>query len=222
MRRLALLLAAGCAGAPPAPPPPPRPSAIPRLEGPSELARGPIATVRSRRFHFVLPLPDGQGFTIDEAPPSSFFRATHGATGSLLYVKKWRMASAPSLEDCRADLELTLPKPLSVDRRKGTPLEPRDLPGPTPFRSRVETWVRVEAAVPPDDPGGATGWLLAYGNHARECFGFAFATHASGAAGGSVVGDRLGAIAGSALARLRFEDPLGVPLEERDVPRVLP
>jgi len=213
----------GCAGAANGQPPPPHASADPRVDTPSELARGPVAIARSRRFHFAVPLPDGAAFTLDEAPPSSYFKATHRPSGSLLYVRKWRLASVATFDACKADLELTLPKELVVDRRRSTELESPELHGPAPFRTRVETFVRVDKPKSADDPGAATGWLFAVGVHTRDCFGFVFGTRATGAEAGSVVGDRLGAISGTSLHRLKFDDAFEGPGPlDKEIPKLGP
>jgi hypothetical protein len=176
--------------------------------------------VRSRRFDLTLVLPDRPGFAIDDAPPSTWLRATHPASRSLVLVKRWRAQGPASPEKCRAEAALTLPVSALPDAARGAPLEVRTWRGPAGFRTEVETWALGPASASPD--AAARGWLTAFGADGRRCFAFVFATETTGPGRERRLAERLAALEGT-LPRLELSSELeGAPTRERlptEVPR---
>ncbi len=150
----------------------------------------------STRFDFMLPLPDGASFHIDDKT-DRWFVATHSVTSSMLLVRAWREYENMNRASCeeRARLFRTFP-----ERERGVLVEERRVHVPPEHDTMVD--VRVHEL-----PGSPRfeGTVLAFGGWARKCFAFVFITRDDDE---TTVTTRLSTIVQGSLERMKFDSDL--------------
>ncbi|UQA60736.1 hypothetical protein [Polyangium aurulentum] len=208
----ALALFASSCGAPAKPSSPPSPAAPPPQPSARPAAVDPIAAgtgfeaYRSARFNLVLPLPDAEGWRIDDRG-DRWLAATHAASSSALLMRTWREDEVVRRASCeeRARLWRKLP-----EREGSRLLEARALPMPAEHDTIAEVRLRPSTKTEP-----AQGFVLAFGGWAKRCFAFVFVTRAPSE---RAAAERLATMVDGSLTRIRFESELSPEREERVVP----
>lgn len=149
---------------------------------------------RSARFALSIALPDGKAWRIDDRS-SSFLRARHDATRSLLRARSWYEPRPVSREAClegahNLDPSLTAPGALLEDR-----LQLLD----------GELSARLQVGIDRQEGGGLRGKLLLFGVSIRRCFVLAFETGAEGAGAEEIIAERLAIATEQIVQGVRFE-----------------
>src|SRR5262249_50540113 len=135
--------------------------------------------------------------------------ATHGGSSSELLVRTWIESDHVNRDRCeeRARSWTKLPA------REGAEILRREpLPVPPEFDTVLEIGIAEPKAGAPLD-----AVAMAFGGWARRCFVYVYRTHASGPEAERLVGERLAAMVGGSLTKVRLESDL-----EPRIPRELP
>jgi hypothetical protein len=194
-----VLLAGGCAAGAPvvAPASADRPSPVASFPDDDRALR----RFRSVRFHLSIPLPDGEGWRIDDHSHRELV-ATHAATRSKLVVYSFLEPELMNRRLCEARArELGL-----VPQGELRTVEDGPTVGPDGYDTRV--WVALQPGRAPGAPLG--GHVFAFGAFVRKCFVFHYASEV-----GSDVDD---AVLSSRLATARLRILRGIVVEPFDEP----
>jgi hypothetical protein len=158
----------------------------------------------SRRFGARVPLPDGQGWRIDDHR-DNWLSATHGRTGSALLVRAWREDSIANRQRCEDKARLWRKLP---ERAGAEIVERKAVNVPPDFDTVVDVGIVPSKGQAPGAPARIDAFAMAFGGRAHRCFAYVFTTSAEGAGAEQVVGERLGTMVQGSLEKLVFESDL--------------
>lgn len=159
---------------------------------------GAFGRYESRRFGFSIGLPDGRAWRIDDRT-TSWLRASHEKTGSLLRARAWDESRAVSREVCldearKLDPSLPILEQLLEDR----------------LQNVGETSAHIQAAVQREDDGNLRGDVLVFGVSLRRCFVLAYESRATGPSAEQILAERLAVITDAVVPSLRFSSALSI------------
>jgi hypothetical protein len=164
---------------------------------------------RSRRFHLLIPLPDGKAWRIDDHT-SQWLSATHPASQSELLVRVWRDADRMNRTRCEAQARLWRPLP----ERAGT-----DIVATRRVNVPPEHDTTVEVGVSAEQPGKPLhGFAMAFGGWSHGCFAYVYTTRATGDSVARVLSERLAAMVDGSLSKIVVASDLEPVIPKEPVP----